>query len=81
MIKEILLRILLGKIYVGIRNKHRIVFRAYFHPTWHTHGHLYTLVIGPFETMAGAVYLRDHGENNPHIQHVDDAERLAHEST
>lgn len=37
----------------------------------------YLYVIGPFETANGAEYMARYGRNNPHCQHVANAERLA----
>ncbi len=33
--------------------------------------------IGPFRTKRGAIFMRDHGQSNPHCQCVNDAERIA----
>jgi len=68
------------KIYVGVRltdgaGQTRTVFRSEQEPTRETCSYVY--VIGPFRTMAGAQFMADYGGNNPHLQHVDDAERLA----
>lgn len=74
-----------GKIYVGVRHVYptnqREVFRAEHSPTVETHGKDYVYVIGPFRTMAGARFMAEFGSNNPHCQHVDDAERLSREVT
>jgi hypothetical protein len=53
------------------------IFRHETTPTFATHGDRYGAVVGPFRTMRGARFMRDHGRGNPHCQHVDDAERLA----
>lgn len=37
----------------------------------------YCAVIGPFKTKRGAKFCEKYGKGNPHIMHVDDAERLA----
>lgn len=50
-------------------------------PIRETHGHLYSAVIGPFRTVRAARYMADHGAGNPHLQHVNDAERYAKAST
>ena len=67
--------------YVGIRadNGKREGFRFTVRdtPTQETHGHLYAAVIGPFRTVRGARFMVDHGANNPHLQTVWDAERIA----
>lgn len=45
-------------------------------PTEETHPQ-FGAVIGPFRTRRGAVWAEKYGLNNPHFQHVNDAERLA----
>ena len=69
------------KYYVGLKqfNK-RDVFKSALEPTQQSHGEFYNAVIGPFRTKAGACFMADHGRNNPHIQTVNDAERLAKET-
>lgn len=52
-------------------------FRAPSTPTYETHGHLYWAVLGPFRTKRAALWAERYGLNNPHFQHVEDAERLA----
>lgn len=37
----------------------------------------YTAVVGPFRTKRAAEFMRDHGDNNPHCQTVQQAEELA----
>ena len=37
----------------------------------------YTCVVGPFKTKRAALWAEKHGYNNPHFQHVNDAERLS----
>jgi hypothetical protein len=37
----------------------------------------YKAVVGPFRTSRAARYMVEHGANNPHLQTVADAERLA----
>ena len=37
----------------------------------------FATVIGPFRTLRGARFMREHGRGNPHIQCVNDAERIA----
>jgi len=65
-------------IYVGYRTPYTgEIFRSPNTPERASHGDRYIYVIGPFRTMKGANYLQKYGWNNPHIQHVDDAERLA----
>lgn len=46
-------------------------------PTEASHGHRFNAVVGPFRTKRGAMTMAIHGENNPHIRGVSDAERLA----
>lgn len=74
------------RLYVGIRKTDSVyeLFRASRHdccgfdnPIHATHGHLYAAVIGPFRTLKGARYMEQYGRGNPHLQTVDDAERLA----
>ena len=52
-------------------------FRSAHEPTFETHGEEYNYVVGPFRTLAGARFMRDYGERNPHCRCVADAERLA----
>jgi len=40
-------------------------------------GWKYAAVIGPFETMRAALWAEKYGRNNPHFQHVRDAERIS----
>jgi len=68
-------------IYVGLEVGKREVFRASSIPTEQTHGVQYAAVIGPFRTIRGARFMRDHGAGNPHCQCVADAERLARLAT
>ena len=64
--------------YVGIKTDcSRERFESRTEPTETTHGARYLAVVGPFDTMAGADYMADHGRNNPHLQCVSDAERCA----
>jgi hypothetical protein len=66
------------KPYVGlIGGGKREVFRSATTPTNDSHGAQYLAVIGPFRTVRGANFMRDHGQGNPHCQCVADAERLA----
>lgn len=37
----------------------------------------YAAVTGPFKTKRGACYMAKYGYNNPHLQHVNDAEHYA----
>lgn len=64
--------------YVGVKaSGARFPFKAETLPTRETHGAQYVAVIGPFRTKRGATFDAAFGRNNPHIQHVNDAERLA----
>jgi hypothetical protein len=65
------------KPYVGLKDGKRSVFKSETAPTESSHGHLYNAVIGPFRTNRGAVFMAEHGHNNPHLQTVADAERIA----
>lgn len=65
------------KFYVGCSGYSRLVFKAEHVPTSVSHGDRYVSVIGPFRTKRGATFMALHGRNNPHIQTVSDAERLA----
>ena len=64
------------RIYLGRHGKTYEIFRSAVRPDAVTHGHLYTHVIGPFYTMRAAVFMRDFGRDNPHLQCVADAERI-----
>ena len=55
----------------------RQVFKADQTPTVETHGHIYKSVVGPFRTKRGAMFHAAVGANNPHVQHVNDDERIA----
>lgn len=65
------------KWYVGRKNGRRVVFAAQTNPTQESHGHLFDAVVGPFRTKRGAMFDAALGDNNPHVQHVNDAERIA----
>jgi len=66
---------------LGLAGVKREVFTSAEEPTTESHGHLYHAVIGPFPTLRGARFMRDHGRGNPHCYTVADAERLARSST
>jgi len=51
-----------------------IAFRASATPT---EASGYLAVIGPFRTKRAALWAEKYGSNNPHFQHVNDAERLS----
>ena len=64
--------------YVGVKaSGARTPFKANSTPTRESHGAQYGAVIGPFRTKRGAMFDAAVGRNNPHIQHVNDAERIA----
>jgi len=64
--------------YVGItRTGARKVFRSAKTPTQLSHGDKYVAVIGPFRTKAGADVMAKYGRNNPHLQTVSEAEKMA----
>jgi hypothetical protein len=66
------------RIYVGYKSKGPYeVFKSETLPTLESHGELYGYVIGPFRTMRGARWMRDHGANNPHAINVAACEKLA----
>jgi hypothetical protein len=69
-----------NRLYVGAKNGPPLsyeVFRSPFEPTHDSHGDIYLYVIGPFQTRRGADYMAKYGRNNPHLQHVSDAEYFA----
>lgn len=53
------------------------IFHADAIPTFASHGGRYAAVIGPFRTLRGAAFMRDHGQGNPHCQTVADAEKIS----
>ena len=64
--------------HVGVKaNGKREVFRAKGEPTQATHGATYNYCIGPFRSKRGAGIMAAWGHNNPHLQTVADAERMA----
>ena len=64
------------KLYLGIREDKREIFRASETPTFDAYPQ-YGYVVGPFRTKGGAEFMRDYGQNNPHCVTVSQAERLA----
>ena len=65
------------KIYVGITEDNcREVFKSEAEPASETTPR-YIACIGEFKTMRGAKFMVEHGKNNPHVQCVADAERIA----
>lgn len=67
------------KWYVGKRHASvaRVVFTSEMTPTQQTHGDRFSSVIGPFRTKRAASFTALFGHNNPHLQTVDDAERIS----
>jgi len=64
--------------YIGINKGAREAFQATVTPTKQSHGHLYSAVWGPFRTKRGAEFGASwRAVNNPHVQTVADAERIA----
>jgi hypothetical protein len=72
-----------SRIYLGVNldcnsdQQIRTIFHAMETPTHESHGERFIYVIGPFRTLAGAEIMRQYGRNNPHLQTVEDAERMA----
>lgn len=69
-----------SKWYVGYTVEKPSRFQAFkcsFLPTDITHGLIYFAVIGPFRTKRAALWAETYGLNNPHFQHVRDAERIS----
>jgi hypothetical protein len=67
-----------SRYYVGSKpGGKREVFRSATTPTETSHGHRYRYVTGPFRTLGGARVMVEAGENNPHIQTVHEAEKIA----
>ena len=72
------------KWYVGIDNRSTFpgqlgsyqAFRWYETPSAEQFS-WFSAVIGPFKTKRGAQWAEKYGRQNPHFQHVDDAEQLA----
>lgn len=67
------------KMYVGSRRSDSkyVFFRSESVPTEASHGETYRYVIGPFRTVRGARFMAEYGKGNPHVQTVDDCERIA----
>ena len=70
------------KHYVGLtRMSDRFqYFTSMEEPTFKNAGCRYAAVIGPFKTKRAALWTEKYGHNNPHFQHVQDAERLSREA-
>jgi hypothetical protein len=64
------------RVYLGLAEGKREVFRASATPTRATHGTKYAAVVGPFRTVRGARFMQNHGAGNPHCVTVWQAERL-----
>jgi hypothetical protein len=65
------------KIYVGHgHDDFKGIFRSDVTPTEDTHGSQYRYVVGPFRTLRAAEFMAQYGYNNPHLQCVEDAERI-----
>lgn len=62
--------------YVGINGIGRVVFTSSTIPTQYSHGGLFSEVIGPFLTKAGANVMAE-SYGSPAVQTVADAERIA----
>jgi len=64
--------------YVGIRPEgtRHVFYMAVVQPTQELCPQ-YSSVIGPFRTKRGAQFMATYGANNPHVQCVRDAERIA----
>lgn len=66
------------RLYVGLTKQGaRKVFRTAKTPTQASHGDRFMAVIGPFRTVAGANVMAKYGRNNPHLQTVAEAEKMA----
>ncbi len=66
-----------SKLYVGVNGRRREVFRSTRTPTENSHGDRFKATIGPFRTLGAAKIMAEFGGNNPHLQTVADAERMA----
>ena len=66
------------KWYVGWMNNinNFCMFSSCITPTRESHGHRFAATVGPFRTKRAAIWAAKYGKDNPHFQHVDDAERL-----
>jgi hypothetical protein len=54
-------------------------FSSTTEPTRESEGERYAAVIGAFRTRRAQSWALKYGKNNPHFQHVRDAERLSQE--
>jgi len=65
------------QLFVGLRaGTQRQVFRAARPPKESELRNRFDAVVGPFVTLRG-LFCAQHGEGNPHVQHVSDAERTS----
>lgn len=65
-----------SKWYLGHAGGKHEAFSSKQEPTQETHGQ-YGAVVGPFRTKRAAMWAQEHGQGNPHFQHVRDAERIS----
>lgn len=65
------------RFYVGHQGGKRFFFSSETTPTRATHGDKYNAVVGPFRTKRAAMWASATAPNNPHYQHVNDAERIS----
>ena len=68
-----------NRYYVGHKSGSKVVFPSAVVPTEKTHGESFNAVIGPFKTKRAALLMARYGYGNPHLQTVQDAERIAAE--
>ena len=68
----------MNTIYVGMAVSDGIycIFKSKTEPTRETHGDKYCFAIGPFRTLRAAEFFAQYGKGNPHLQTVEDAERI-----
>ncbi len=66
------------KFYLGYRNASTVreLIQCATFPTFETHGKTFAATVGPFKTKRGAIFMRDHGQGNPHCCTVAQAEKL-----
>ena len=65
-------------LYIGMRKTSGKfeAFSAQHTPTEQLYRTIYSYVVGPFRTKRAQLWAVQYGKNNPHFQHVNDAERL-----
>jgi hypothetical protein len=67
-----------GRYYLGHKRVGRNqLLLSHSTPTESMYGAEYFAFTGPFRTKRAALWALKYGENNPHFQHVNDAERLS----